>query len=270
MLKRTITGAFITAIVYAVLYFAQYPGVLLCATAVLVGFSIYELCHAAGYAGNEAFLTASLLCSLGLTVWNMPYYQQILQIVFLIALVGFALLMLLQKRCSLHHPAMLIMIEMIIVLLYKSFPVLHSTEYGNYYLTGAVTLCFATDVAAYLVGRSVGKHKLMPKVSPNKTVEGFLGGILSAVLFMLLMGLCLDSFYHLAIDYKKLTIYALLASVVGQFGDLAMSSVKRICGIKDFGNLFPGHGGMLDRFDSHLFAVAFTLIYCSETGGFIQ
>ena len=64
-------------------------------------------------------------------------------------------------------------------------------------------------------------------------------------------------------------IYMILTSVIGQFGDLCMSVIKRICGVKDYSNLFPGHGGVLDRFDSHLLAIPFTLVFCVITGGFI-
>jgi len=269
MLKRTITGAFITAAIYAVLYFSNIPGVLLCAVAVIVAFSVYELCHATDLSGNEAYLTLTLLCSVGLTLWDMPFYSQIIQVALPLAAIGAVVLMLLGKRCSLQHPVKAAVLTLLVVLLYKAFPALRGIHGGGYYLTGAVTVCFVTDVAAYLVGRSLGKHKLISKVSPNKTVEGAIGGILFAVLFMMAFGLCLDHGFALAIDYKLLAIYAVAASVVGQFGDLALSAVKRVCAIQDFGNIFPGHGGMLDRFDSHLFAVAFTLVFCYTTGGYI-
>jgi len=140
---------------------------------------------------------------------------------------------------------------------------------GLYYLTFAITLCFVTDIAAYLIGRSLGRHKLIPKVSPNKTIEGSVAGVIFAVLIMLLGGILLERLEGLSVDYVRLGVYALCASVVGQFGDLAMSAVKRACGIKDFGNLFPGHGGILDRFDSHLFSISFTFLFCIHTGGFL-
>jgi len=88
-------------------------------------------------------------------------------------------------------------------------------------------------------------------------------------LVLVIVALCMDATDHLVFDYTRLCIYGILASVVGEFGDLAMSSIKRVCKVKDFGNLLPGHGGILDRFDSHIFAAAFTLVFCNITGGFI-
>lgn len=269
MLKRTITGAFITAAVYLVLYFSHIPAVMLCAAAVLSAFSVYEIYHAAGYVGNEACLTLSLLAAVGLSLWEIPYYGQVIQIVFVIAVILFTMMMLLQKRCHIDHPVKAAFVAVLVILLFKAFPELRSLDHGLYYLAGAVTLCFITDVAAYLIGRAFGKHKLMPKVSPNKTVEGSLAGVIFAVLIMLLIGIGFDYGGIARINYPLLAGYAALASIVGQFGDLAMSAVKRTCGIKDFGNIFPGHGGMLDRFDSHIFAVSFTLIFCYLTGGYI-
>lgn len=130
-------------------------------------------------------------------------------------------------------------------------------------------LCIVTDVAAYLVGSFLGKHKLIPSVSPNKTVEGSVGGVVFAVLIMLLLGNAMEHWQLVRIHYPRLVLYSAIAAVLGQLGDLCMSSVKRVCGVKDFGNLFPGHGGMLDRFDSQLLVVPFTLLYCSLIEGFI-
>ena len=90
-----------------------------------------------------------------------------------------------------------------------------------------------------------------------------------AVLIMLLLGIGMEHWQLIQINYSRLFIYSVMAPAVGQFGDLCMSSVKRVCGIKDFGNIFPGHGGMLDRFDSQLMVIPFTVLYCILTGGYI-
>ena len=269
MLKRTITGAFIVVASCAMLYFSYIPEVLPIACVVMAVFSVYELCHATGYFDNEAFLTVSLIVAVGFSLLQLPYYAQILQVLFPIAMIGFAVLMILFKRSSFKNPLKAIALNLTVILLFQAFPVLRRMDQGLYYLAGAMIACAITDVAAYLVGRSIGKHKLCPSISPNKTVEGSIGGLLFTVFTLPLLGLALEQAGVLQVDYPKLVVYSVMASIVGQFGDLSMSAVKRVCGIKDFGNIFPGHGGMLDRFDSQLLVVPFTLLYCGLTGGFI-
>ena len=156
-----------------------------------------------------------------------------------------------------------------LVLLFKSVPTLRNLDNGFYYLTFAVTACFVTDVAALLFGKAFGSRKLCPKISPQKTVEGAIGGLTCTVIIALIAAILLQKYAGLHFDIITLVIWAILVSIVGQFGDLCMSVVKRVAGVKDFGNLLPGHGGILDRFDSHMFAVAFTLVFCATTRGFI-
>lgn len=119
-----------------------------------------------------------------------------------------------------------------------------------------------SDTGGYFVGRFFGKHKLAPKISPNKTVEGLFGGILFCVLTYLLIaaifdGVCAYIGVETAVDYLRLLLIAPLVALVGALGDLSASVVKRQCALKDFGNILPGHGGILDRFDSVLFVAPF-------------
>lgn len=117
----------------------------------------------------------------------------------------------------------------------------------------ALFIVWATDIGAYMIGRKFGKHKLIPSVSPNKTVEGAIGGIVCAVVVALIFTLVLPSQVHFGYDKGLILVFAALFSVVGQFGDLVESSIKRHYEVKDSGNILPGHGGILDRFDSLLF-----------------
>jgi phosphatidate cytidylyltransferase len=111
----------------------------------------------------------------------------------------------------------------------------------------AIGACWVTDAAAYLVGRKIGKHKLAPKISPGKTVEGSVAGLLGAVLFVGALG------WWVGLPVWSAALLGVTLGVVGQLGDLFESWLKRRAGVKDSGALLPGHGGVLDRFDSLLF-----------------
>jgi hypothetical protein len=114
-----------------------------------------------------------------------------------------------------------------------------------------------------LFGTFLGKHKLCEKISPKKTVEGAIGGIASAVIAYMLFGLILDlAIPNMKVNYIVLAVFALVLSVVSQLGDLIASLIKREHSIKDFGNLLPGHGGIMDRFDS-IMAVSTILLILS-------
>lgn len=119
------------------------------------------------------------------------------------------------------------------------------------------TACF-TDTFAYFTGSFLGKHKLCPKISPKKTVEGAVGGVLGCILANVILYAVYNNFFfeNPSNNYVAIVIVSAVLSVVGMCGDLTASLIKRNYGIKDFGNLIPGHGGIMDRFDSILFVSA--------------
>lgn len=121
-------------------------------------------------------------------------------------------------------------------------------------------IAWITDTGAYFVGCSIGKHKLIPNLSPKKTVEGAIGGIVACVVISLLYVFILDKI-GLSIfggnDYIKIIVVSLIGSVISQLGDFASSAIKREFNVKDFGSILPGHGGVLDRFDSIIFVAPF-------------
>ena len=128
-----------------------------------------------------------------------------------------------------------------------------SGELGVYYLLMPLVASFASDSFALFAGMAFGKHKLAPSLSPKKTVEGALGGFAGAIASCIIYGIIVNIAFDLRVNYVALVLYGALGSVVAQIGDLSFSYIKRQCGLKDFGKLLPGHGGILDRFDSVLF-----------------
>lgn len=116
----------------------------------------------------------------------------------------------------------------------------------------ALCLVWATDIGAYMIGRRFGRRKLLPKVSPNKTVEGFVGGILSAVVVAIIF-LIVDKSLLAGYSFGMMLLLVVIFSIFSQFGDLVESAIKRHFGVKDSGKIIPGHGGILDRFDGMIF-----------------
>jgi phosphatidate cytidylyltransferase len=117
-----------------------------------------------------------------------------------------------------------------------------------------------TDSAAYFTGISIGKHKLSPAISPKKTIEGALGGIIGSSLLTTIFGVLISK-YNSNIGIFDFIIIGLLCGIFSQLGDLAASYIKRYANLKDFGKLIPGHGGILDRFDSILFTMPVVYYY---------
>ena len=127
---------------------------------------------------------------------------------------------------------------------------------GKILIWYAIFAAWGTDIFAYFIGRYFGKHKFS-KVSPKKSIEGCISGTIGAVILMLIYTYVINISFGMDYSYIFITGVGIILSLVGQIGDFAASSIKRFVGIKDFSNLIPGHGGMLDRIDSLIFLAPF-------------
>ena len=143
-----------------------------------------------------------------------------------------------------------------IVIFLMYIPILRETVNGRITIWYVFICAWGTDVFAYSIGRRFGKHKLTP-ISPKKSVEGSIAGVLGAVMMSVIYTFICNTYFGMNFNYLYIIIIAIVLSLVGQLGDLSASSIKRYMGIKDFSNLIPGHGGMLDRIDSVIFIAPF-------------
>lgn len=150
------------------------------------------------------------------------------------------------KNFKLSHIIALCALPIPIAFAFSSLGVLINHSHGLYYLLMLLNFSSVCDMGAYFAGTTLGKHKLCPEISPKKTVEGAVGGIALSIVFTLILGF--------SFSFEKNLLNAVILTVpfciLGMVGDLFASAIKRAAGIKDYGNLIPGHGGIIDRFDS--------------------
>lgn len=139
---------------------------------------------------------------------------------------------------------------------------LRGLDNGRILVWYAIIAAWGTDTFAYIIGKRFGKHKLS-KVSPKKSVEGAIAGTLGATVIALAYTIVMNNIYNLEYSYLFVTLSIVILSVIGQIGDFAASSIKRYVDVKDYSNLIPGHGGMLDRIDSLMFLTPFAYILFS-------
>jgi len=142
---------------------------------------------------------------------------------------------------------------------------LYNYKYNAFFVILTLAIPWMADGGGYFGGTFLGKHKLCPKISPKKTVEGAVFGIFMGVLSAGLIGYVFETFiYHdISINYVLIFTIGVTNALLSIVGDLSFSLIKRSCNIKDYGNIIPGHGGLLDRFDSILFTAPLIFILCS-------
>ena len=279
MKQRIITGIIVILIMIPILLFAQTP-VLPIAIAVGSLIAMFEMMRCIGMHKAYAFavplyvMAASLpflsrfmaLGSLNATARpesakHLAQYGAILMIIILFYF--FTVAIFSRGKYNLADVCVLFATAFYILMGFNSIVIMHDNEQGGHVLYLAIFIsAWMTDVFAYFCGMLFGrggKHKLIPDVSPKKTVEGSIGGVVFCVIGMVIFALLCNWLTEYDSNILMFAIGGVLASIVSQIGDLLMSYVKRHYGIKDFSQLFPGHGGVLDRFDSIL-AVAIAMM----------
>lgn len=226
--------------------------------AVLVLFELYKATGILkkGFLFVLGFLPAIMLFMKNASAMGMLTY------IYIVLL--FAFMMINNKNVKLKDIATTFMLGFAIAFMIKHIIMVRQIEGTGKFLIWAVfvSACLS-DTFAYACGRTFGKHKLAPVISPKKTVEGAVGALLGTMISMLVYGGILHLFCSCSVNFGLIALLGLVSSVFAQLGDLSASIIKRECQIKDFGSILPGHGGFFDRFDSILFVAP--IIYYAVT-----
>lgn len=261
-LQRTISGIVLVAVVATMLFLGG--NILLGFLCLISLIGLFELYRIWGI--HKGSLMGILGYAAAFSYYALMYFgldEYWLMVVLLLLTLVMALYVL---RFPKYH------IDTVMVVLFGFFyvAVMLSCIYrirqleSGIYLVWMVFLCsWISDTCAYLVGVTMGKHKFVPKLSPKKTIEGVIGGIAGTVLCGAIYGLILENNADVVFPVASCMIIGGIGSMFSQIGDLAASAIKRNYNIKDYGKLIPGHGGILDRFDSVIFVSPIILYLCT-------
>ncbi len=270
MITRIISGAALVLVIGGILVLGSYYSwVLACFAAIVTAIACYEILNNTAIVkkkisvfGSCIFGGAAVFAFLGKTLelWHIltPTFFVVLYALFIVFMSLYY-----NKEYGINSIAASLSFPVIIAYSFSAFVELYGSNDGLFYLLLLINFSSVCDTGAYFTGVLFGKHKLCPNISPKKTVEGAIGGVVWSIICSVI--LCL------AFDKADIMVYLCFATVpfcvVGMFGDLFASVIKRSVDLKDYGKLIPGHGGILDRFDSILL-IAPVLKLCVDGGIF--
>ncbi len=267
---RTITSAILLAVMVPVLLLSKYL-IYPVALALFSAAAVFELLRVIGVHKIWKLSVPAYIIALALPVLthdifldSNPELQKnymlfAVSVVFGYMLYSMALAVFSKGTIRFTKVAEVFLVVTYVVMSFTALCLLRYIEEGPFCFFLVFLSAWGTDVGAYLIGSLIGKHKLIPEVSPKKSVEGAVGGVITAVLAFILYGFAVEALTDHSVNYIILAVFAVILSVVAQVGDLIASLIKREYGVKDYGKLLPGHGGIMDRFDSIL-AVSLPLV----------
>ena len=275
MRTRLVSAAFGIIFGIAILYF--YKSVVLnIVIALIILWAIYEVLITTKYIRDKTLFTICSVFSVTVPFFNPSFYKLMSIICYLFIFILFVYLLKRHRTMRLEVIGTCFMLSLLLSFSFScliftrdkflNYPINNSiNDLSLFYIILILAGAWATDAGAYFVGRFLGKHKLAPEISPKKTIEGAIGGIVISILVFIGIALvfksyCYSQSHNIEINYITLIIASILCSGAAIIGDLSASLIKRECHIKDFGNIMPGHGGVLDRFDSLMFVAPLMFI----------
>ncbi len=254
MLKERLISAMIGVVLFFLVLFSN-SLIITAAVLLIVEIALWEMYHAVGLGDKYVLMIFGALVPV-VFLFDIPGLNQkiVYLVICLYLMILFAVLVVRHRFYRFEDVARFFTITLMVSLFFAHIVWIRREPVFGLWNTIAVFVgSWLTDTCAYFAGRAFGRHKLAPVISPKKTVEGSIGGVLGAAVFVLVYGAIVGRFTAVEPNYGNLFLLGLVCGFVSQLGDLSMSAIKREYNIKDYGNIMPGHGGVMDRFDSVLF-----------------
>lgn len=268
MKERILSGVMLLIFLAAVVVFnSTFPFALNIAVGIISALAIHELVKAMGLNRNW-FITAPAVITALVVPLVFTMEQQNLVFFIYCAFTAVIFLAMIRHFQQVTFKEIAVVYSMVLLIpqALSTLVALRalSSGHGMFYVLIAILSAWIADAGAYFAGTFWGKRKLCPNISPKKTVEGFIGGIVLNIIAMMLFGLLFEYVGYNGegkiVNYVALGVIGVVGALVSVLGDLSFSLIKRSCHIKDFGQVIPGHGGILDRFDSVIFTAPFVYI----------
>lgn len=265
MLKRVVVALIALPFFFLAVYFTP-EWVLPVALGLVSGLASYEMLHNTGLVKSPVLLVSAVFLSILYVPLNFYLNLPLVALIIPAAVIFFVIALASQEKIKSAELFASFFTVLFLPMSFSSIARIRAMEGGMSLVILPFIAAWITDTCAYFTGRAFGRHKLAPKISPKKTIEGAIGGILGCVAVMLAYNIIANAIWGLTYHLPLLAVIAIAGSILSQIGDLSMSYIKREFGIKDYGTIMPGHGGILDRFDSVLFTaplIELLLTYCT-------
>lgn len=257
-LKRILSGIIGLPIVALILIFGNIY-VIDAVFAIVAIIAMHEYLNAFKYNNKPVKWLGYIVCILIAFLHVIPeeYYLHTLSLTICLSIAILFIQVVFSNMKTTIEDILKIFFGICYIALFLAFiPLLHGLKNGKYLIWFILIAAWGTDTCAYFVGCKFGKHKFT-EISPKKSIEGCIGGTVGSVVIALIYTFVINKLAFLNISYIYIALIVMLLSILSQIGDLSASTIKRTVGIKDFGNLIPGHGGILDRIDSIIFIAPF-------------
>ena len=272
--KRLLTAAIGVPFALLILYLGSLsPHVMSAATDILSIMAVFEVLSAAKYTRYRSITVLSLLFS-GLLPMFFCYdvlRSYAIPVAFLFLILLFGMTLMRHKEIKFEELGLIAFISICIPFAISTlaFFCFAWPDHGIFLVIVTLIMAWIADGGAYFAGTFLGRHNLCPEISPKKTWEGFFGGLIAAVIFTVMLGFGYELWdalftgtHHFTVNIPVLIAAAVISTFLGLLGDLIASLLKRQCGVKDFSEILPGHGGVMDRFDSVFFVAPFFYLLC--------
>ncbi len=263
MKQRVITSIIMLAIFVPIMIFSH-TVIFIIAASVMSVMAVYEMLSCTGQSKQYVLsIPALIYACAGPLIANTRFansYGMLFAITLILLFYLLYIHVFLTDKIKTKDIALVFMSAVYITASFTCIVLLRNAEFGEYFYLFIFIGACVTDTFAYFGGRFYGKHKLCAKVSPKKTIEGAVSGIIFCTAAFVLYAFIISKLEGIQPHYIMIAVIGAFISVVSQLGDLAASAIKRDFGVKDYGNIFPGHGGILDRFDSILAVAPFLFI----------